>query len=488
MTDAAPSTRAATVGQLLIGGCLLIITIAFWRLHDGSDISTPGLTRVTEAIALSLAWLGGSALLLRRRRGTAKHETHDRGGLLVIHASQTGFAAELAERTATSLKAGGLAVDVRSIETISPADLTGATRALFVVSTTGEGDAPDVATAFQRGAMRTPLPLKGLRYGVLALGDRDYDDFCAFGRDLDRWLHVSGAAPLFDRVDVDNGDEGALRHWQHHVVQLSGTIDQPDWSRPAYRPWRLVERRLLNPGSVGGPCFHLALSPADTADLTWQAGDIAEIGPRRARGDETPLPHREYSIASVPGDGSLHLVVRQMRDADDRLGMGSGWLTQHAAIGDTVDLRVRRNASFHAPTDARPVLLIGNGTGIAGLRALIRARVARGHRRNWLVFGERHAGVDRLHVDEMERGLEAGDIERLDLVWSRESQGSRYVQDRVRAAAEHVRAFVVEGASIYVCGSLAGMAPGVDAVLREVLGDTALDDLAARGRYRRDVY
>jgi sulfite reductase (NADPH) flavoprotein alpha-component len=47
---------------------------------------------------------------------------------------------------------------------------------------------------------------------------------------------------------------------------------------------------------------------------------------------------------------------------------------------------------------------------------------------------------------------------------------------------------MAEGASIYVCGSLAGMAPGVDAVLREALGDVELERLREEGRYRRDVY
>jgi sulfite reductase (NADPH) flavoprotein alpha-component len=269
---------------------------------------------------------------------------------------------------------------------------------------------------------------------------------------------------------------------------LSGVTTQPDWSRPAYQPWHLLERRLLNPGSVGGPCFHLALSPVDAALLSWQAGDIVEIGPRRADGEAAPLPHREYSIASIPADGALHLVVRQMRAADGTLGLGSGWLTEHAAIGATIDVRVRRNEGFHAPTDDRPVIFIGNGTGIAGLRALIKTRITRGHRRNWLIFGERHAEADRLHVDELEQWREQGSLESLDLVWSRQSRGSRYVSDRLRAMADKVRAYVTEGASIYVCGSLAGMAPGVDAALRDILGDARVDRLAAEGRYRRDVY
>jgi len=157
-------------------------------------------------------------------------------------------------------------------------------------------------------------------------------------------------------------------------------------------------------------------------------------------------------------------------------------------VGAAIDVRVRRNESFHGPADDRPVIFIGNGTGIAGLRALIKARMALGHTRNWLLFGERHAQADRLHVDELERWHELGGIERLDLVWSRQPRGSRYVQDRLRAMADDVRGYVAEGASIYVCGSLAGMAPGVDAALRHVLGEDLVDELTATGRYRRDVY
>jgi sulfite reductase (NADPH) flavoprotein alpha-component len=488
----------ATLGQIAIGAVLLAATAWFASMHDFAGTHAASFPRAGWASMLGAGWVAMTVVLARRRRESGTTDdpgTTDAAAastepetILVIHASQTGFASELAARTADLLRTGGVVVDLRSIASLTPTMLGHATRALFVVSTTGEGDAPDMATAFRRESMALPLPLHGLSYGVLALGDRDYEDFCAFGHDLERWLHASAASPLFDLVEVNNGDEGALRHWQHHVAQLAGVATQPDWSRPAYQAWRLIERELLNPGSVGGPCFHISLVPEDAALLNWHAGDIVEIGPRLADGEQASLPHREYSIASVPADGALHLVIRQMRTAEGTLGLGSGWLTEHAPIGATIDLRVRRNEGFHAPADDRPVIFIGNGTGIAGLRALLKARMARGHTRNWLIFGERHAGTDRLHVDEVEQWHVLGGIERLDLVWSRESHGSRYVQDRLRSLRDEVRSYVDEGASIYVCGSLAGMAPGVDAALRHTLGDTRVDELAATGRYRRDVY
>ncbi|UHQ22309.1 sulfite reductase flavoprotein subunit alpha [Lysobacter sp. 5GHs7-4] len=458
---------------------------------------------------------------------------------LVAYASQTGHAEFLARRSWQALADSGIGADIALLGGLDGSALARYRQALFVVSTTGEGDAPDSAARFVRVAMGAPADLSGLRYGVLALGDREYEQYCSFGHRLDHWLRHAGAQPLFDLVEVDNGEPGALRHWQHHLGLLAGHTDLPDWSAPSYRPWRLSERALLNPDSVGGPAFHIALTPEDPAELQWQAGDIAEIGPRNGEadvaawlaeaqqdgaapvriGDEIdnltarlrasrlpdahaartqspqaiaealqPLPHREYSIASLPDDGSLHLLVRQMRQPDGRLGSGSGWLTAHAAEQARIDLRIRRNPSFHAPPDARPMILIGNGTGIAGLRALLKTRIANGQTRNWLLFGERSAAHDFHYRNELQTWLSDGLIERIDLAFSRDGIERVYVQQRLREQSARLREWLDAGAAVYVCGSLEGMAPAVDAVLRETVGLEALEAMALDGRYRRDVY
>src|SRR5690606_18677255 len=146
-----------------------------------------------------------------------------------------------------------------------------------------EGEVPDSARAFLRQLQDLLPRLALLRYGLLALGDHgSHDSYSRFGRYCYHQLHDAVAQPLLDRVEVDDNDPAAMRHWQHHLGQLSGNTDAPDWRAPDYRRWRLVERRLLNPGSVGGPAFHLALQPEDAADLQWQAGDVAEIGPRHS--------------------------------------------------------------------------------------------------------------------------------------------------------------------------------------------------------------
>lgn len=76
----------------------------------------------------------------------------------------------------------------------------------------------------------------------------------------------------------------------------------------------------------------------------------------------------------------------------------------------------------------------------------------------------------------------------LDLVFSRDEAGARYVQDRLRERADVLRAWVGQGAVNHVRGSLQGMAAGVDAALGDLLGIEGRERLMAQGRYRRDVY
>ena len=460
----------------------------------------PPTHRLLYSCCILLAWLllcFWSWRQARRRteqQAQAARELHAPATdqtILVAHASQTGQAEALAHQTAEALRQGGLPARIAALGQLDLALLRAHRRVLIVASTYGEGDAPDSAAAFADTLMAQGDPaaamLNGLQYAVLALGDSEYHHYCGFGRQLDTWLRDNGATPLFDRVEADKADPAALRHWQHHLGLLTGCSDLPDWEPPNYRPWRLAQRTLLNPDSQGAPCFHLVLTPPDDMDASWQAGDIAEIGPRDAR-DGALHPHREYSISSIPADGAVHLLVRQMRHHDGRLGLGSGWLTHIAQPGDTIDLRLRTNSNFHLPADDRPLILIGNGTGLAGLRALLKARIAAGHHRNWLIFGERNAAHDWYHREEIEGWLAGGKLERLDTVFSRDTAERRYVQHRLLEASNTVRDWIAASSDIYVCGSLQGMAQGVDEALTHILGADGLAALRHENRYRRDVY
>jgi sulfite reductase (NADPH) flavoprotein alpha-component len=451
-----PTLRALAASLTVLAYIALCITI-YWRQRQRRDAT------VRQAAALA-----------GRQPGAAT---------LVLFASQTGQAEALAWQTGRWLHEAGTPARVLSLNDVDTAMLRSAPRALFIASTYGEGDAPDGASVFAERVMGVRAELSSLRYAVLALGDRQYANFCRFGRQLDEWLHAAGATRAFERIEVDNADPATLAEWQ---AQCGGSPDTSGADAPEARdaPWRLTSRRLLNRGSAGAPVYLMAFAPAAAPAPDWESGDIAQL----ALASDPGRP-RDYSIASIAADGELQLLVRQEQHRDGTLGAASGLLTSTLSLGDITQLRLRPHRSFRLGENARrPLLLIGNGTGLAGLRSHLRARAAMGRQDNWLVFGERNARHDFLCRDEIEAWQHSGVLERVDMVFSRDQPERLYVQHRLLQRHEKVRAWVARGAAIYVCGSLQGMASGVDAALRQIVGETVMGELLSSGRYRRDVY
>lgn len=528
-----------------------------------------GTERILWAAAVVAGWLLLCFVCGRRRRAavSAEHpasratddsDGRDRQSVLVAWASQSGTAEQLARHSAEILQRY-FPVRLLPLSAVNEQVLLDTHCAFFVASTYGEGEPPDNGIAFQRQYLNAPgsFDLSHLEFAVLALGDRAYQRFCAFGRHLQTGLERLGARPLGPVTEADHHDRPATvrlpEGWWQQLTRVAPQLatchstDRTVASPTPRQKWLLTSRTVLNPGSAGAPLYRIVLTPAEDMPR-WRAGDIVEINPRnsveqcehwlcavgvdgsqkvtidgvvrplsawlserqlptgpvladfRNRLAESPqhwltdlplLPMREYSAASMPEEGALQLLVRLQRDERGEPGKGSGWLGQFAQIGDVITTRVRNNPSFHGPDPARPLILIGAGSGLAGLRAHLVERLPHGRSGpNWLVFGERSRGCDSLLDSELNNWLRSGHLVRLDRVFSRDRGASepRYVQDVLDRQQADLRLWVTEGAAIYVCGSLKGMGLAVHASLEAILGSEVLAKLRATGRYRRDLY
>lgn len=311
-----------------------------------------------------------------------------------------------------------------------------------------------------------------------------------------------------------------------------------------YQSWVLSQRVCLNTGSPGEPLYHLKFSPADSAPCEWMAGDTVEYLPSNSatqcldvaahigveaetqlliEGTTTTLvaelkhrqlpseaeclsaqglngglaqwierlpkiPPRQYSIASVLADGTLDLVVRLQRNPSGKTGLASGILTQEIPVGGTIEFCINPNPLFRTPEPTTPLVLIGNGSGIAGLRSHLHQRQLTGGGKNWLLFGERDPSADRPFDAEITEWTKSGMLDKVDLAFSRNGGNSQYVQDRLRDAAAELIVWIDQGAVLMVCGSREGMAQEVESALLEILGETKLQQLQLADRYRRDVY
>lgn len=220
----------------------------------------------------------------------------------------------------------------------------------------------------------------------------------------------------------------------------------------------------------------------------------------------SPMRPRLYSISSSPlaHPGEVHLtvgVVRYNRDGSPRgrKGVASSFLSERMA-GHKVGVFVQPSHGFRPPTDSTtPLIMVGPGTGIAPFRAFLEERVALGHRgKNWLFFGDQRREADFLYQSEIENYLAQGQLQRLDLAFSRDQAEKIYVQHKMLENGAELWKWLDEGGHFTVCGDASRMAKDVDAALHQIVathggkGDDGAKEYIAQmskeGRYGRDVY
>jgi sulfite reductase (NADPH) flavoprotein alpha-component len=149
--------------------------------------------------------------------------------------------------------------------------------------------------------------------------------------------------------------------------------------------------------------------------------------------------------------------------------------------------------------------MVGPGTGVAPFRAFLHERLVTAQQSKgapgdaWLFFGHQRSACDFFYEDEFAGLKEREVLTRLSLAWSRDADTPKtYVQDRMRAEAAELWAWLQRGAHFYVCGDAQRMAGDVEKALVAIAAEHgAMDERAAKafvadlkkaGRYQADVY
>ena len=157
--------------------------------------------------------------------------------------------------------------------------------------------------------------------------------------------------------------------------------------------------------------------------IRWQLGDVVELideTPRvktilldapdwaghragqhvdvRLTAEDGYVAERSYSIASAPEDGHLAITVERLDD-----GEVSPYLAEELAVGDKVEFRGPIGGYFvWEAREGGPLLLVGGGSGVVPLRAMLRHRAAVGaDTPARLLYSSRSLG-DVIYRDELD--------------------------------------------------------------------------------------
>ena len=157
-------------------------------------------------------------------------------GPLLLWASQTGNAEEFAGKLSERLSGARL----RAMDEVALSDLAG--DVVIVTSTFGDGGPPDNGAEFWERLQGPQAPsLAGVRYMVLGIGDRSYDNFCGHAKALDARLAALGATRMLDRAECEAYESRSLDQWAKSVSDLMAAPSthpdgDPRGSAPTFMP------------------------------------------------------------------------------------------------------------------------------------------------------------------------------------------------------------------------------------------------------------
>ena len=144
----------------------------------------------------------------------------------IIYATESGNSEKLAADFAKAARKTGLRPNLIDMADLDVARLASARRLVVIAATWGEGEPPARATRAYNELMGEGAPrLDGIEFGVLALGDSAYAEFCATGRKIDHRLAALGGKRVIEQVDCDLDFAAPAAKWIERATKTLAPAD-----------------------------------------------------------------------------------------------------------------------------------------------------------------------------------------------------------------------------------------------------------------------
>jgi sulfite reductase (NADPH) flavoprotein alpha-component len=329
---------------------------------------------VGPATPVQRAWLAGFLAGLDAAQGAPQVQhpaapPRAQEPLTILYASESGNCERLAADTAKAARKLGMKPTLLDMADLDVAALASVRRLVVIAATWGEGDPPSRAIRGYGALMGEGAPrLENLEFGVLALGDTAYVEFCAIGKAIDARLEALGGRRVVDRSDLDLDFAAPAASWIGTALEKlapkqaeSGSVIAVDFgARHAAEtdaelnlgPFEaeVIEHVNLNSSRSDKETFHLALGfeqapayePGDSLDLFVENDPalVDEILVTAGRNGDDALRKefvRERDVSTL-SQRTVETFVAETGHADAKALLASGNIREWLAGRQLIDL------------------------------------------------------------------------------------------------------------------------------------------------------
>lgn len=283
---------------------------------------------VGPASPIQRAWLAGFLAGVESVGGTATEPAapaRPAEPMTIVYASESGNCEKLANDLAKAARKNGLKPNLIDMAELELADLTEAKRLVVIAATWGEGEPPARAIRAYNTLMSDAAPrLDGVEFGVLALGDTAYAEFCAVGKKIDERLAALGGKRVVDRVDCDLDFAAPATEWigdalkalapppeagRGRVIEVDFGVKPVSAANTDVVEAEITELVNLNSSRSDKETFHLALA-FDGVAPAYEPGDSLDL---YAENDPAYVDEL-LKAARLSGDVALRAELIKSRD------------------------------------------------------------------------------------------------------------------------------------------------------------------------------
>ena len=270
------------------------------RLPDHAPFAPEAIAQLNrvigEASTTQRAWLSGflAGVETMQTAPVAAAVPVSRPKLTILFATESGNAEALAMTAKRDAGKLGFAAKLLDAADATVRALAGAGTVLVIASTWGEGEAPQRATRFMKDlASAEPGALEGVRFAVLALGDRAYAQFCETGRVIDARFAALGGVRAAALLECDLDYDAAAASWLGTTLPVlrgpdtdAGSVIHVDFGSATptvtkAQPFHaeILASSNLNSSRSGKGTFHIELDLAGSG-ITYLPGDAICVAPQ----------------------------------------------------------------------------------------------------------------------------------------------------------------------------------------------------------------